>query len=85
MSSIWLLAQTVPDEIVERIPDDLRERGAEIVAEVQANPALLVILVVIGVVSAMIFFWGVVKQLFKAAIFAGIASAGAWYWFFNIR
>ena len=82
---MWLLAQTVPDELVERIPDDLRERGAEIVAEVQANPALLAILVVIGVVSAIIFFWGVIKQLFKAALFAGIASAGAWYWFFNIR
>ena len=77
VNRIWLLAQTVPD--------DLREKGAEIVADVQANPALLAILVVIGVVSALIFVFGVAKQLFKAALFAGIASVGAWYWFFNIR
>jgi hypothetical protein len=85
VTRIWLLAQTIPDELVERIPDDLRNRADEIVAEVQANPALLGILVVVGVVSAIIFFWGVVKQFFKAALFAGFASAAAWYWFFNLR
>ncbi len=85
MTPIWLLAQTVPGSIVDRIPDDLRDRADEIVAEVQANPALLGLLAVIGVVSAVIFFWGVVRQFFKAALFAGLASAGAWYWYFNLR
>lgn len=77
--------QTVPDEIVERIPDELRDRADEIIGDVQANPALLAVLIAIGVVSAIIFVWGVTKQLFKAALFAALASAGAWYWYFNIR
>jgi Flp pilus assembly pilin Flp len=52
---------------------------------VQANPALLAALIGVGVVTALIFVWGVVKQFFKAAFFAALASAGAWYWYFNIR
>ena len=85
MQRIWLFLQTVPEELVDRIPEDIRDRADEIVSEVQANPALLGVLVVIGILTAVIFFWGVARQVFKAAIFAGLASAGAWYWFFNIR
>jgi hypothetical protein len=77
--------QTIPEEIVDRIPDDLRDRADEIVSEVQANPTLMAVLVVVGVLTALLFVWGVVKQAFKAALFAGLASAGVWYWYFNIR
>jgi hypothetical protein len=76
---------TVLGQIVDRIPPDLRDRADEIVDEVQANPALLAALVGVGVVAALIFVWGVVRQFFKAAFFAALASAGAWYWYFNIR
>jgi hypothetical protein len=73
-------AQTVPTEITDRLPD-----ADQIVGEVQANPALLAILVIVGLLTGMLFLWGIVKQAVKAAVFAGLASAGVWYWYFNIR
>jgi len=84
-SLIRFVFQTVPEQIVDRIPAELRDRADEVIDEVQANPTLLAILIAIGVVSALIFVWGVVRQFFKAAFFAALASAGAWYWYFNIR
>ena len=73
------------DEIVDRVPEDLRERAGQIADDVRANPVLLGILIVIGVVTALIFLWGIFKQVVKAAIIGGAASAAAWYWYFNIR
>ena len=42
-------------------------------------------LIVVGVLTLGLFIWGVVKQVFKAALFGGLASAATWYWYFNIR
>ena len=75
----------VPEEIVDRVPEDVRERVDEIAETVEANPVLAAILIGIGVLTALIFFWGVIKQVFKAAIVGAVLSAGAWYWYFNIR
>lgn len=75
----------VPDEIVDRVPEDVRDRVGEIAETVEADPVLAAILIGVGVVTALIFFWGVVKQAFKAAFVGAILSAGAWYWYFNIR
>ena len=75
----------VPDEIVDRVPEDVRDRVGEIAETVEADPVLAAILIGVGVVTALIFFWGVVKQAFKAAIVGAILSAGAWYWYFDIR
>jgi len=71
------LFQTLPGEVVER--------ADEIVDTVKANPALLAVLAVVGVVTAVVFLFGVVRQAFKAAMFGGLLSAGAWYWYFTIR
>ena len=71
--------------VLAQIPDDLPERAGEIADQVRANPVLLAMLVGIGVITAFIFFWGIIKQAFKAAIFGGLLSAGAWYWYFNIK
>ena len=79
------LLMTSGGEIVDRIPDDIRERGTEIVDTVKANPTLLTVLVVVGILTALLFVWGVVKQIFKAALFGGLASAAVWYWYFNVR
>lgn len=68
-----------------QIPDDLPERAGQIVDQVKANPVLLAMLIGVGVITAVVFLWGIVKQAFKAAIFAGLLSVGAWYWYFNIR
>ncbi len=75
----------VTDEIVERVPEDVRDRVEEIAETVEANPTLAAILIGVGVITALIFLWGVVKQAFKAAIVGAILSAGAWYWYFNIQ
>ncbi|MFH1103820.1 MAG: hypothetical protein V1757_02585 [Actinomycetota bacterium] len=68
-----------------QIPDDLPELAGQIVDQVKANPVLLAMLIGVGVITAIVFLWGIVKQAFKAAIFAGLLSVGAWYWYFNIR
>jgi hypothetical protein len=77
--------QTLPGDLLDRVPEGLREQAGQIVEEVKANPTLAAILIGVGVLTALLFVWGIVKQFFKAAIFAGLASAGAWYWYFNIR
>jgi hypothetical protein len=69
----------------ELIPEDLRDRADEIIETVKADPTLLAILIGVGVLTAAVFVWGIVRQFFKAAIFAGLASAGVWYWYFNVR
>lgn len=51
----------------------------------KANPVLLGILIVIGLLTAFLFFWGIFKQALKVALFAGLLSLAAWYWYFNIR
>lgn len=70
---------------LQTLPGDVVERADEIVDTVKANPALLAALVVIGVITAAVFLFGVVRQAFKAALFGGLLSAGAWYWYFSIR
>ena len=69
----------------ELIPEDVRDRADEIIETVKADPALLAILIGVGVLTIGIFIWGVMRQAFKAALFAGLASAGVWYWYFNIK
>lgn len=55
------------------------------VETVKANPVLAAILIGIGVITLAIFFWGIAKQAFKAAFIGAVLSAGAWFWYFNIR
>jgi hypothetical protein len=59
--------------------------AGQIVEQVKANPVLLGLLILIGLLTAFLFFWGIFKQTIKLAIFAGALSVGAWYWYFNIR
>jgi hypothetical protein len=77
--------QTLPGDLLDRVPEGVREQAGQIVEEVKADPTLAAILSGVGVLTALLFVWGIVKQFFKAAIFAGLASAGVWYWYFNIR
>ena len=46
---------------------------------------LLAVLVAVGVATLALFVWGLTKQVFKATLFAGLASAGVWYWYFNVK
>ncbi len=71
--------------LFQTLPDDVVERADEIVDTVKANPALLAVLAVIGVITAVVFLFGVLRQAFKAAFIGGLLSAGAWYWYFTIR
>jgi len=71
--------------VLAQIPDDLPERAGQIADQVKANPVLLAMLIGVGVLTALIFLWGIVRQAFKAAIFGGLLSVGSWYWYFNVR
>ena len=73
MHALWAQIPTIP------------ENAGEIVDTVKANPVLLAMLIGVGVITAFVFLWGIMKQGIKAAIFGGVLSVGAWYWYFNIR
>jgi hypothetical protein len=66
-------------------PITIPERAEEIVDTVKANPTLAAILIGVGLLTLAVFVWGMMKQVFKAAIFGGLLSAAAWFWYFNIR
>ncbi len=72
-------------QVDDLVPEDVRERADELIDTVKADPTLLAILLAVGVATLALFVWGVTKQVFRAAIFAGLASAGVWYWYFNIQ
>ncbi len=63
------------------VPDQVDE----VIEAAKADPVLAGALIAAGVATLMIFVWGLTKQLFKAALFAGFSSAGIWYWYFNIK
>jgi hypothetical protein len=70
--------------LLAQIPT-IPEIAGQIVDQVKANPQLLAILIGVGVLTAMLFVWGIMKHAIKAAIIGGILSVGAWFWYFNIR
>ena len=74
----------LPETVVERLPDSVVDRiPSEFIESASANPALVAILVVVGLISVAGFVYGVAKSAFKAAFFFGVIAAGSWYWFFN--
>lgn len=68
-----------------QIPITIPENAEEIVDTVKANPVLAAVLIGVGLLTAFVFVWGIMKQAMKAAVFGGLLSAAAWYWYFNIR
>jgi hypothetical protein len=68
----------LPEGVVDQIPDGLLEA-------VGADPVLAGILIAIGGLALLGFVYGMVKAAWKAAFFAGLLGAGAWFWYFNIR
>lgn len=64
-----------------QIPEEVQQ-GIE---TVKANPALMWTLIGVGIFTALVFVFGIIKQAFKAALLGAILSVGAWIWYFNIR
>lgn len=85
MRRFWLLLQTETTSVIDRVPEDLRDRADEIVTTVKDNPQLAAILAAIGVLTAALFVWGLVKHVVKASVFGGLLSVGAWIWYFNVQ
>lgn len=75
------LLQTTTTDLSERLNDVVDT----VKAEAEANPVFLGILIGIGALTALVFLWGIAKHAFKAALFGGLLSAGAWVWYFNLR
>jgi hypothetical protein len=84
----WFQTTTTVGDIVEQ-GRELIEQGQETVTQIveaaKADPALLAVLIGVGVITAGVFVWGIAKQVFKAALVAGLLSAAVWFWYFNIR
>ncbi len=70
------LKDEIPDAVLDRIPSDLLDFAS-------SNPLLTTILVIVGIIAVIGFFWGVAKSAFKAAFFFGVVAAGAWFLFFS--
>jgi hypothetical protein len=64
---------------------DIVDQGRQVVEAAKDDPVLAGVLIGIGVITAGIVVFGLIKQLFKAAFVAALLSAGAWFWYFNIR
>ncbi len=76
----------IPDDVLDRLPAGVVDRIPEgLLASASADPLLTTILIVVGVLAVALFFWGIVKSAFKAALFAAVVGGGAWFWYFNIR
>ncbi len=74
----------IPEDVVEQLPQTVVDRLPEgLLASTGGDPALLAVLAIVGGLAVLIFVWGVVKSAFKAALFAGVVGAAAWFWFFN--
>lgn len=70
------LKDQIPDVVLERIPDEFLDLAS-------SSPLLTAILVIVGIVAVIGFFWGVAKSAFKAAFFFAVVAAGAWFLFFS--
>lgn len=76
--------EKLPDSVVDQLPEGVVDRiPSEFLDVASTNPALVAILVIVGILSVIGFFYGVAKSAFKAALFFGLVAAGSWYWFFN--
>ena len=65
----------------EVLGDALQQQFVE---TVKANPVLMWTLVGVGVFTALIFVFGILKHAFKAAFLFAILSVAAWIWYFNV-
>ena len=78
--------EKIPQEVVDRLPDSVADRIPDGLLEaVGADPVLAGLLIAIGGLALVGFVYGIVKAAWKAAFFAGILGAAAWFWYFNIR
>jgi hypothetical protein len=76
--------ETLPDEIIDQLPDSLVDKiPSQFLDAAGSNPALTALLVVVGILAVVGFFYGVAKSAFKAAMFFAVIAAGAWFLFFN--
>ena len=79
------LIDKLPEDVVDRLPDSVADKiPAGLIDFASENPAAAIVFAVIGVLAVVIFFWGIFKSAFKAALFAGIVGAAAWYFFFQL-
>ena len=81
---LTLFWQSVPEDLQDT-GRELVDKGEQLIESAKADPVLAGVLIAIGVITAIIFVWGLFKQVFKAAFVAAALSAGAWYWYFQIR
>lgn len=76
--------ETLPDNIVDQLPDSVVDKiPSEFLDAATTNPVFTALLVIVGILAVVGFFYGVTKSAFKAAMFFGLVAAGAWFLIFN--
>ncbi len=74
----------IPDDIVDSLPGAVQDKIPEGLLEAaSANSTFTKVLLVIGVLAAIGFVFGVVKSAVKWMIYSAVLGVGAWYFFFQ--
>jgi hypothetical protein len=71
--------------VIHPLPVEVGEQVDGVFEAAKADPVLAGVLIAAGVATLGLFVWGVFKQVLKTALLAGAASAGIWFWYFNLR
>jgi hypothetical protein len=65
--------------IADRIPEGVVTWGGEVIDQVKDSPVLLTAVAVVGILTAMLVVFGILKRSFKAAVIGGLLSVAASY------
>jgi len=73
----------IPQSVVDRLPGALSDRvPSDLIAGTSGT--FLAILLIVGVIAAAGFFYGMVKAAIKAALFFGVVAAIAFFLLFTL-
>lgn len=70
---------TVVGGIADRIPEGVATWGGEIIDQVKESPVLLTAVAVVGIITALLVVFGIMKRSLKAAVIGGLLSVAASY------
>lgn len=74
----------IPDDVFDSLPSAVQDQIPEGLLEAaSSNPTFTKVLVVVGVLAAIGFIFGVVKHAVKWMMYSAVLGVGAWYFFFQ--
>ena len=74
----------IPDDVFDSLPGAVQDKIPDgLIEAASSNPTFTKVLLVIGVLAAAAFIFGVIKSAVKWMIYSAILGVGAWYLFFQ--